>query len=301
MGRTFDDLAWHQAVARLIEAIDRPSFWPSLIKTISDYVEFDSWVALLFSADQTPVVLAEQPPNDGSEDSSFQDYLNGLYLLDPFYIAARSSITSGLVRLDDVAPDRFLFTDYYQRYFRLNIVEDEIQFNQPIDANRTLSLSLGAAHRFTPEEIAKLAMIQQWVIALMRQRYNYEQLSLPVQTIAETHNWQADLDMSINNTRGISLTLREMDVSRLMLGGYSSKGIAQKLAISVETVKAHKKHIYSKLGINSQSQLFSVFLQAQEMPVHQNDLSEKVESINSVRQSSLNQNKLNKGKLVSVG
>jgi hypothetical protein len=78
-----------------------------------------------------------------------------------------------------------------------------------------------------------------------------------------------------------------MDVSRLMLGGYSSKGIAQKLAISVETVKAHKKHIYSKLGINSQSQLFSVFLQAQEMPTHQNELPEKVESINRVRSKQL--------------
>jgi DNA-binding CsgD family transcriptional regulator len=51
-------------------------------------------------------------------------------------------------------------------------------------------------------------------------------------------------------------------VAQLMLGGHSSKAIAQRLQISVETVRVHKKHLYSKLGINSQSELFSVFLRA---------------------------------------
>jgi len=49
----------------------------------------------------------------------------------------------------------------------------------------------------------------------------------------------------------------------LMLSGCSSKEIARKLQISAETVKVHKKHIYAKLGIKSQSELFLIFLQAQ--------------------------------------
>ena len=63
--------------------------------------------------------------------------------------------------------------------------------------------------------------------------------------------------------RGAQLTARELDVGRLMLSGCSNKEIARKLEISAETVKVHKKHIYSKLGIKSQSELFSIFLQAQ--------------------------------------
>ena len=43
----------------------------------------------------------------------------------------------------------------------------------------------------------------------------------------------------------------------------SIEEIARKLEISIETVKVHKKHMYSKLGIKSQSELFSIFLQAQ--------------------------------------
>ncbi|HCI2458441.1 TPA: helix-turn-helix transcriptional regulator, partial [Pseudomonas aeruginosa] len=50
---------------------------------------------------------------------------------------------------------------------------------------------------------------------------------------------------------------------RLMLSGCSSKEIARKLAISAETVKVHRKHMYGKLGIKSQSELFGLFLQAQ--------------------------------------
>ncbi|RVD78779.1 hypothetical protein A9HBioS_1282 [Pseudomonas koreensis] len=31
--------------------------------------------------------------------------------------------------LSEVAPEHFELTEYYQRYFRLNVVADEIQFN----------------------------------------------------------------------------------------------------------------------------------------------------------------------------
>lgn len=57
-----------------------------------------------------------------------------------------------------------------------------------------------------------------------------------------------------------SLSARELEISRLMLSGFSSKGIAQRLGISAETVKVHRKHVYSKLGINSQHELFSLFM-----------------------------------------
>ena len=60
------------------------------------------------------------------------------------------------------------------------------------------------------------------------------------------------------------LTAREMEVGLLLLSGCSNKGIARKLVISAETVKVHRKHMYSKLGIKSQSERFSLFLQAQE-------------------------------------
>lgn len=151
-----------------------------------------------------------------------------------------------------MAPEHFELTEYYQRYFRLNVVADEIQFNCQLPDGRTLCLSLGSKQRFDPQQIALLSLIQPWVLSLLRQRLPFElnQVSAP-QPPVQNDEW------------GAQLTARELDVGRLMLSGCSSKEIARKLEISVETVKVHKKQMYSKLGIKSQSELFSIFLQAQ--------------------------------------
>ncbi|MFJ2282366.1 response regulator transcription factor [Pseudomonas sp. NPDC087803] len=261
---SLDDITWHRAVGQLIEALDKPNFWAQLVRLLDQYVAFDSWVALLFSADQHPQVFAECPGEDGSPDPLFQDYLRGVYLLDPFYIASREQPRSGLYRLSEVAPEHFELTEYYQRYFRLNVVADEIQFNCQLDGERTLCLSLGSEKPFTGEQIALLSLIQPWVLGLLRQRLPHEiNDTVAVATAPAQIDWRVQLEASVQQLKGAHLTARELDVGRLMLSGCSSKEIARKLEISVETVKVHKKHMYSKLGIKSQSELFSIFLQAQ--------------------------------------
>lgn len=251
MTMSLQDIAWHRAVGQMIDALDQPNFWTQLVRLLDQYVPSDSWVALLFSSEHRPLVFAECPGADGTPDHLFQDYLNGLYLLDPFYIASREHARTGLLRLAEVAPEHFELTEYYQRYFRLNVVADEIQFNCHLPDGRTLCLSLGSKQRFEPQQIALLSLIQPWVLSLLRQRLPYEV------------NHVRAPEPPIGDDWGAQLTARELDVGRLMLSGYSSKEIARKLEISVETVKVHKKHIYSKLGIKSQSELFSIFLQAQ--------------------------------------
>lgn len=264
MTLSLEDIAWHRSVGQMIDALDRPNFWTQLVRLLDQYVAFDSWVVLLFSSDQRPQVFAECPGEDGSPDQLFQDYLKGLYLLDPFYIASREQSHTGLYRLAEVAPEHFELTEYYQRYFRLNVVADEIQFNCQLDGDRTLCLSLGSRQRFSREQIALLSQIQPWVLGLLRQRLPYEINEVLTAPQATAHgDWRVQLEASVQQLKGAQLTARELDVGRLMLSGCSSKEIARKLEISVETVKVHKKHMYSKLGIKSQSELFSIFLQAQ--------------------------------------
>ena len=260
MTLTLQDVAWHDAMGRVIETLDQPGFWTALVRLLGRYAPVDNWVVLIYSAGK-PHVLAESPGADGGMDSLFQDYLKGLYLLDPFYIANRESPRSGLFRLQDVAPECFEQTDYYQRYFRLNIVTDEVHINVQLDDERTLSLSVGSQCRFSLEQTALLGLVQPWVAALMRQRLNFERE--PKEAPELTPNWQSRLEAATEQLT-TPLTAREMEVGLLLLSGCSNKEIARKLAISAETVKVHRKHMYSKLGIKSQSELFSLFLQAQE-------------------------------------
>ena len=52
------------------------------------------------------------------------------------------------------------------------------------------------------------------------------------------------------------LTNREKEVAKGVLDGLSYKLIADKLHISIDTVRMHIKKIYRKLNINSKSELF---------------------------------------------
>jgi DNA-binding CsgD family transcriptional regulator len=64
---------------------------------------------------------------------------------------------------------------------------------------------------------------------------------------------------------GTQITAREKDVLKLLLSGFSNKEIAGKLNLSAETIKVHRRNLYNKLNIKSQSELFArFFMPAQE-------------------------------------
>jgi len=255
-----DSASWHRTVGILVDSLDKPNFWKVLVRYLGDAVPFDSWVVLCFKHNQRPEVLAESPTPDGSDDELFKEYLDGYYLLDPFYLACMEDPRAGLLRLDDVAPDNFEHEEYFQRYFRLNVVKDEIQFNLPLAPGCVLIFSLGAAHRYTVAEINLLAAIAPWVLALMRQR---------AQTSEFAAAWRHTGDEPTAASAGVSvdllktgLTEREVEILHLLLSGFSSKSIALKLSISPETVKAHRRHIYLKLGVKSHPELFAILLKS---------------------------------------
>ncbi|TCW87033.1 helix-turn-helix transcriptional regulator [Burkholderia sp. SRS-46] len=260
MNLTLQDVAWHRSVGRLVESLDQPGFWLALVRLLDEYVPVDSWVALMFD-DGRPQVFAECPYEGGGPDPLFRDYVQGLYLLDPFYIANREAPQSGLFRLSDVAPECFRETDYYTRYFTHNVVEDEVQFNVRLDDARTLCLSLGSKRRFSPEHVALLDLVRPWVSGLMRQRLAFE--PAPAEHAPPRPSGAPRGIERAMERLGTPLTARELDVIRLILSGRSNKEVANRLSISAETVKVHRRNIYGKLNINSQSELFSLFLKAQ--------------------------------------
>lgn len=57
---------------------------------------------------------------------------------------------------------------------------------------------------------------------------------------------------------GQGLTAREQQVLRELADGHPSKGIADRLGISENTVETHRKNIYSKLGIHSATEAVRV-------------------------------------------
>ena len=58
-----------------------------------------------------------------------------------------------------------------------------------------------------------------------------------------------------------ALTQRERDVMRLILQGKKTPSVAADLSLSVNTVKTHRRHLYQKLGCQSNEELFALVLE----------------------------------------
>lgn len=245
-------LAWHRSIGKLILQLNRPEFWSSLIRTLNEYVQIDNWVVLIFSNQQVQVVSLPEVADAEEVDAFIHLYVKGLYLLDPFYIANRENPQSGFFHLLDIAPEYFVETEYYHKYFAQYICVDEVQYNIQLDADRTLCISIGSNAHFSQEHITMLDIFKPWVTALMHQRMCFE---VDVEkSLSEPPQWPETITQF-----GTQITTRESDVLRLLLSGFSNKEIAGKLSLSTETIKVHRRNIYAKLNIKSQSELFARF------------------------------------------
>ena len=56
------------------------------------------------------------------------------------------------------------------------------------------------------------------------------------------------------------LTDRELEVLRLMMAGNCTHAVADCLLISKETVKAHVKHVFEKLGVANRTEAITIAL-----------------------------------------
>ena len=248
------DLSFHQRLGRVLEYLGHEDFWPRLVAFLRDSIGFNSWVALVFHPHQSPYVLGAGDENI-MDEVLFADYLQSFYALDPFYLFSLSKFNPGLYRLDEVAPEYFKQTEYYQRYFKLNVVEDEIQLLLPLPQHGTVSLALGAHKRFSDQEIGWLLLFLPWLMPVMKAA-----ALMQISTTSLTPTVGISLQAKLQKRATSALTERETQVAVLLLAGHSTKSIAARLSISPETVKVHRRNLYEKLAVSSQAEIFALFM-----------------------------------------
>lgn len=259
MHNLFREVGMHANLGRAIEQIGQPRFWKQLILLLHQWLPFDNALAAFYPANATPVALEEYDADPQAVSAAMPAYLSGLYQLDPFYQACREGLPSGLYRLEEIAPDQFRQSEYFLNYFHDNVLEDEVQFILQLPGQGALSLSLGMRKPFDAAQCGLLAMLCPWVLALMQQHWQQRsQRLLP----ATPEGVATQVRDALSHFGAGVLSERELEIARLILRGYSSKAMAERLAISPETIKVHRRHLYAKLDISSQPELFSLFLQS---------------------------------------
>ncbi|OCW59540.1 helix-turn-helix transcriptional regulator [Hoeflea olei] len=254
--------AWNEAIAKAIASVGTPQFAPRLGDALSSILDFDILMVFAYLGTDKPVCLHHNMTPMRAR-TVVDAYVSGPYVLDPFYNTANDPAASGVRRLRDMAPDQFHKSEYYRRHYKLTGIRDEVgilcrpagwtgvvvSFTRPVTAPAFGRHDIKAVRAAQP--VIQMLADRHWSRSTSAGEASDKPPAPPRDPIIAPLNRMTD---------GI-LTPREIEITALVLQGHSSGSIARHLTIAEGTVKNHRKNIYHKLDVSSQSELFAMFIQ----------------------------------------
>jgi len=251
-------LRWHEEVAELFDSSGDQTLPGRLSETVKKIVRHEAYILKLYRPrDDLPVILSHDIPAHLHE-IYFNRYLSYAYLEDPLL----PRVQDGRTRIVQINPYTCPLKNsgYYRTYYKDLPLQDEVDLIFPMNNGDSLVLSIAKREGITSEqEIAALANATALVRSLLS-TYHRAHLDAP-RPVAGDDPLEGMLFDKI-------LTAREIQIVGLMVSGKGTKEIARLLEISIQTVKVHRRNIYSKLGISTELQLCSMFLSAQTTQAH---------------------------------
>ena len=258
MRSRFESTAWLAAMARLVRDDDVSSASAALIEAIGAAVEHEGTCLLAFHHDAPPEVLHHTLEPAGRRHY-VDRYVAGPYLLDPLYQLAVSPEKPGSCRFRDASPDRFRSSEYYRQYCERTHLRDEMDFLVDVTPSTSLVLVVGRRTRmFAKAELDRLKKIEGLVHAAMQKIWR--SWSAESDRDGRSESVHKRLTKCFDNFGEGLLTDRERQITQLLLRGHSTKSVARELEIAPGTVMVHKRNLFLKLGITSQYELFSRFI-----------------------------------------
>lgn len=252
---------WNRDISRAIAALGTEDFFPNLIAAVNGQVKIDYPQIWLYHKDLPPRVLYHEIP-PAAIASQIEEYLEGPYSEDPFYQTSMNQPRAKIYRLSRVTLGKLQQSDYYRNYYADTGTSDEAIYLSKLHGGSVINLSmmrLPEHGEFSEQEYESLYLLAEPVSQLIKSHSEHNDFAV-------THLIQPGIDHQIDlafRTFGASmLSPREKDVLEMMLRGYGTDISAERLGIALETVRRHRKSIYRKLDVSSQTDLFSLFLNA---------------------------------------
>lgn len=240
-----------------IRSIGTPDFIPELLDYMRTVTQFRGAFITRLNPSRPPEHIYDNVRQD-RRSVVVDRWLDRAWLLDPFVARFIGERFDPIMVLDDVAPDRFSKSDYFYIYYKSVRLKDELAMFVML-SDSTLFFSLGrliGEMRFSRRDVQRFLEAHQVIAALCEQHFQHTPRSGQDQS-----RGTISLEFVMDKVCG-DLTARENEIVLHLLRGHSSRSIALLLNLSPATVKVHRKNIYRKLGISSQSALFSIFLQS---------------------------------------
>ena len=255
---------WITLLARCIDSIGTDTFSTSLVAALKSIADFDYSVSFAYHQKEKPICLYHTFSN-AKRTVFVDDYLNGPYLLDPFFKACGREVDAGLYRLRDIAPDRFYQSEYYRSYYIQTGLAEEICYTFYFQHQVAVVISLmrsGDSSRFSAREFRLLNSVVSIIESLSQRHWQdvHSKFEIEPSEMESVEN-KSIIENTVSALFSPRITPRETQVVAQVLEGHSSDAIAKALGISVGTVRIHRRNVYAKLQISSQQELFSIFFQ----------------------------------------
>jgi DNA-binding CsgD family transcriptional regulator len=244
-------------LAETIDSIGTSEFLPKILDYMRIDVPFVGVLLLIMDHDNRPIHIYDTIRS--TYRMNLDMYMDGVYELDPFYTHFCKNKAMSTLLIRDVAPDRFQLTEYYRRYYKNIELKDEMAIFSDLKDGRFLFFSIGRRSkepRFRRSELRAMMRNQTIVAALCHQHFSKSSYSTENLTGGDDRR----IEFALERFGEEALSPREQEVALHILKGYSTKSIARELKLSPETVKIHRKNLYRKLDISTQSELFISFL-----------------------------------------
>ena len=255
---------WVRGLADTVLALGTPHFWDALSKVVGSVLENQGIVVFRYSGQQEPTLMFSNFRNQVSR-GDFREYRTRAYLLDPMYLAFQERRSGGMHMLRELAADRFFFSEYYRTYYVQTGLSDELCLFCWISNDDLVMISVVRGKRMAPFAASGVRLLRK--ISTLLSSMVYQHVVAGVTPAPQPTN-RASAAPTLNIGDDNLLTQRELAIANLILRGYSSPSMSLLLEISIETIKVHRRHIYQKLNISSQAELFSLAMNR----ISENDL-----------------------------
>lgn len=257
------------SVASIIGHIGTPELPLALDRMLREVADFDLSVIFGYPFGSPPRLL-----HDGygthATPAALDAYLRGAYLLDPFYTASVQGHLPGLWRMRELAPDDFFQSDFYGAAdvhpcvsLEPGSLVEEIGFLVPLPCGFTAAYSLmrkTGRQMFDEFEMSRLRALEPIVRGAVRS--HWRQIEDEADGGALGVVLGGALEAAFSRFAHNALTYQQRRIVQLILRGHSTLSISAITGTTEGTVKIHRKNIYRRLGISSQSELFSRFIQS---------------------------------------
>jgi len=268
---TASQLHYFAALARVVDELGRNDFWPTACDFLEHVCPLDEVAVFQYVWSEHPERLYDRKPTR-ERDRLHGELLSAAYLIGPYYNrVVKAQADTGFYPIDAIAPEGFRDSEYYKIYFREKRAADEGMFYAPFEPGIAIGLLVERrlpSPAFTAAELETCQATAPLVAALVRRHRSLGN------SISRHRPQVGDQMVTALECFGRDvLSKREREIAELILRGHSSKSGARELGISPETERVHRKRLYHKLAISSQSELFWLFIQSVEHfdPVTHND------------------------------